>query len=655
MKAVAHDHEHHHDHAPALDASAFDDAPPAAIHRSALSAPSGGQAIDPAPAGGSGFYDAINAGLVVMRSGGGEIDHGATALVSRAAQGSGHALPGELRGAFEHSLGTDLGGVRVHTDGAAAAASDALGARAYAVGQDVYMGAGQYNPSSPDGAFLLAHEVAHTVQQRGASTGPQCKLEVSEPGDALEADADQAATAMVLGRSASVASAGVGAARKIMRFGNSEYRTIWGIPAGDSAFFARSSRVGFNGYMERFVNGNPRPVQTAYAPPGQPVTIDVQHGVNGAFRIRLVVGYEISQRLQGSQNGSMVVTSSIVYRFRPDGSIEFTNEYDSDAPHLISGDLVEGMMIRQRVTPPAAGAGAGPFDARFAFVFDGGNRTGSTQTVTSPEGRAGQASHTTGQFTPPAPNPTAYFHVLVNVIGAPAPRPNEAPGGGNGGAGATNTNSNSNSNTNTNTNTSSSSSSNTNSNSNTVSPNIQATGGAGGAGGNAQGGSVANVQGGSATATATGNNVTIVMPPGQAPQPQPQSQPQPATSGMLGDDIGFETGESEASPGAQNTIARFVRRIGRDPQLVAQIRAGQLRFRVSGYASRTERRRGVNGPLSQHRAETVESLLRTYFREELGIVDLSFAYVRGEGAANAEERAGRYENEEQRAVWTLAP
>lgn len=158
----------------------------------------GGEQVEAAQ-GGSGFADAINVGLI-----------------QRAAEGSGQSLPDDLRGKFEQSLGTDLGGVRVHTHSAAAEASESLGARAYAVGQDVFMGAGQYNPSSPEGASLLAHEVAHTVQQRGAASGPQTKLEVSSPGDAHEVDADRAADAMVRGEKTSVMTS-TGISRKIQR------------------------------------------------------------------------------------------------------------------------------------------------------------------------------------------------------------------------------------------------------------------------------------------------------------------------------------------------------------------------------------------------------------------------------------------------------
>jgi hypothetical protein len=137
----------------------------------------------------------------------------ADAAVARAASSSGAPLDGVLRQRFEGSLGADLGGVRLHTGAASAEAAEAVRARAYTVGSDVHFGAGQYDPSSTDGQFLIAHEVAHTVQQRGGAPTRQHKLEVSSPGDASEVEADRAAARMVLGESAEVGGGG-GVARE---------------------------------------------------------------------------------------------------------------------------------------------------------------------------------------------------------------------------------------------------------------------------------------------------------------------------------------------------------------------------------------------------------------------------------------------------------
>ncbi|MEZ4398595.1 MAG: DUF4157 domain-containing protein [Kofleriaceae bacterium] len=125
------------------------------------------------------------------------------AALGMVAGGSGAPLPEQPRAQFEQSLGADLSAVRVHTGAGSAQAADALGARAFATGQDIHFGAGQYNPGDPFGMHLLAHEVAHTVQQGGAGA-PQAKLTVSQPGDALEHEADRAADAMVAGAPAQV-------------------------------------------------------------------------------------------------------------------------------------------------------------------------------------------------------------------------------------------------------------------------------------------------------------------------------------------------------------------------------------------------------------------------------------------------------------------
>ena len=134
--------------------------------------------------------------------------------VDRATGSTAEPLPAAQRGAFERSLGTDLSGVRVHTDQESASAAGAISARAFAVNQDIHFGAGQYQPGSAAGDHLLAHEVAHTVQQRGgAAHAPQAKLAISSPGDTAEVEADTAADAMVAGAPARVTAAAPAIAR----------------------------------------------------------------------------------------------------------------------------------------------------------------------------------------------------------------------------------------------------------------------------------------------------------------------------------------------------------------------------------------------------------------------------------------------------------
>ena len=70
-----------------------------------------------------------------------------------------------------------------------------MSAKAFATGSDVYFGKDQYKPGTSDGDKLIAHELAHVVQQRGAAnTGP---LTVSQPGDDLETEADTVADSLL--------------------------------------------------------------------------------------------------------------------------------------------------------------------------------------------------------------------------------------------------------------------------------------------------------------------------------------------------------------------------------------------------------------------------------------------------------------------------
>jgi hypothetical protein len=107
-----------------------------------------------------------------------------------ATRGSGTTLERDVADKLSPSLG-DLSDVRVHTDSTAHDLNHAVSARAFATGTDVYFAKGEYKPNTSDGDKLIAHELAHVVQQRGAPTsGP---LTVSEPGDSLEREADRVA------------------------------------------------------------------------------------------------------------------------------------------------------------------------------------------------------------------------------------------------------------------------------------------------------------------------------------------------------------------------------------------------------------------------------------------------------------------------------
>ena len=105
--------------------------------------------------------------------------------------GSGHTLDPAAQERLAPHVGDDLGDVRVHTDTTADALARSVSARAFTTGTDVYFAAGEYRPGTRDGDSLLAHELTHVTQQRGAPAGGP--LTVSEPGDAMESEADAVA------------------------------------------------------------------------------------------------------------------------------------------------------------------------------------------------------------------------------------------------------------------------------------------------------------------------------------------------------------------------------------------------------------------------------------------------------------------------------
>ncbi len=79
--------------------------------------------------------------------------------------GRGTPLALDVRQAWEGRFGHDFSGVRLHTGALAAQSALALGARAYTFGAHIVFGDRQASASAPSGLHLMAHELAHVVQQ----------------------------------------------------------------------------------------------------------------------------------------------------------------------------------------------------------------------------------------------------------------------------------------------------------------------------------------------------------------------------------------------------------------------------------------------------------------------------------------------------------
>jgi hypothetical protein len=102
----------------------------------------------------------------------------AGAAVDRVRASGGQPLAGEVRAYFEPRFARDFSDVRIHTGAAAVDAARDLRARAFTVGRDVAFAAGEYQPHTPAGRHLLAHELTHVVQQGGG--GPTAAGEVAQ-------------------------------------------------------------------------------------------------------------------------------------------------------------------------------------------------------------------------------------------------------------------------------------------------------------------------------------------------------------------------------------------------------------------------------------------------------------------------------------------
>ena len=115
-------------------------------------------------------------------------------IVDEVLHSAGQPLDAGARTLMEPRFGHDFSEVRVHTDAKAVESAEAVNASAYTVGNDIVFGAGQHSPETTKGKQLLAHELAHVVQQGRGSTGASTATEGS-----LEREADTVAQTAIDG------------------------------------------------------------------------------------------------------------------------------------------------------------------------------------------------------------------------------------------------------------------------------------------------------------------------------------------------------------------------------------------------------------------------------------------------------------------------
>lgn len=119
-------------------------------------------------------------------------------IVNDVLRSPGQPLDIGTRSFMESRFGHDFSQVRVHTDAKAGESARAVDALAYTVGNDVVFGSHQYAPASTTGRELLAHELAHVMQQSDFVSGTT-PTRISQPSDSGEANADQLSRAALAG------------------------------------------------------------------------------------------------------------------------------------------------------------------------------------------------------------------------------------------------------------------------------------------------------------------------------------------------------------------------------------------------------------------------------------------------------------------------
>lgn len=87
-------------------------------------------------------------------------------------------------------MGFDISQARLHTGPAAATAARMMRAEAFTIGRDVFFGANKYDPTSPKGLGLIAHEITHVGQQLGLQ-GDKIRFATKSGGDDMEQEAQE--------------------------------------------------------------------------------------------------------------------------------------------------------------------------------------------------------------------------------------------------------------------------------------------------------------------------------------------------------------------------------------------------------------------------------------------------------------------------------
>jgi hypothetical protein len=266
----------------------------------------------------------------------------------------GRPLDAGTRTSMEDAFGTDLGDVRLHDDEAAQAASQALDADAFTHGNDVYLGSEKSPLASGADQALLAHELAHVVQQRRAEGRTVGVMD--SRADALEAEADRAAAIAQAGEPVDLTTSGPTPAvqrQERRRKPSLRERLAGVVPPSPLAMRPRPSPQEWARQATRTVVPSEPPVAQRGKPPRQVSRAEAQAALEAFLKRALAAqGGRTLEVTSQVRDGVRVLFSRSATHWAqidawlagetlPSDPAEFARQVARRLPSQIDGDLVE--------------------------------------------------------------------------------------------------------------------------------------------------------------------------------------------------------------------------------------------------------------------------------------------------------------------------
>jgi uncharacterized protein DUF4157 len=308
--------------------------------------------------------------------------------------GGGKPLAEPEKTFFESRLRYDFSNVRVHTDARAAESARAINAAAYTIGQNIVFDTPRYVPHAPGGRRILAHELAHVVQQ---STGTHAEVIRRQPAPIPPGSTSTPAAAP--------------------QFTQSDY------DAAVALIATRNARL--YGYLQQGRVGSTVRVRTEHLPvmgggPGSPTAIDfffdLQITAGGAVAgARASFGDVTAVPNSSAPTATLLQPLPFVVNAPPPGATNTANQLAEELFHEGLHMLIKMDRVMQRYAPGAAGLQTGTlasFNTYKARAQAGSNFLTLQVDLSTVIG----AYFTANPGTPGAPTTPSEFDRIANVV-----------------------------------------------------------------------------------------------------------------------------------------------------------------------------------------------------------------------------------------------